>query len=209
VDLSPCASIAVTAALAGLVSALGIAAKLTFFPLIIISVFCCRRLSNLVTYSIAFLASLAIVLIPIYSKLARLSTWILNLGIHSGNYGQGSVRLPGVTEFMDSVQSLLQEEPLVLVIPLAAAIGVAILFFGRVNRREADSVRFPLKRSLLLLGLQALSFVAIAKHPATHYLIPLCLSTGLSLVLFFMAIVVFTNTVKMRLSQTRSGLSIH
>ena len=172
---------------AGLVCALGIAAKLTFFPLILISLFCCRSLRDRITFSISFLLSLAIVLIPIYSKLARLSTWILNLGIHSGTYGQGSLGLPGAAEYLDSIQSLLRAEPLVVVIPLVAAIGVTILCLA-APRGKTDSPRFSWKTALPLVALQIVSFIAIAKHPGAHYLIPLCLSTGLSLVLLLLAL---------------------
>jgi hypothetical protein len=172
---------------AGLVCALGIAAKLTFFPLIVISFFCCRSLRDRITFSISFLLSLAIVLIPIYSRLARLSVWILNLGIHSGTYGQGSLGLPGGAQYLDSVQSLFQAEPLVVVIPLAAAIGVTVLCLA-TPRRKTDSPRLSWKTALLLVAFQIISFIAIAKHPSAHYLIPLCLGTGLSLVLLFLAL---------------------
>ena len=172
---------------AGLVCALGIAAKLTFFPLIVMSFFCCRSLRDRITLSISFLLSLAIVLIPIYSRLARLSVWILNLGIHSGTYGQGSLGLPGGAQYLDSVQSLFQAEPLVVVIPLAAAIGVTVLCLA-TPRRKTDSPRLSWKTALLLVAFQIISFIAIAKHPSAHYLIPLCLGTGLSLVLLFLAL---------------------
>ena len=171
----------------GLVCALGIAAKLTFFPLIAISLFCCRGLRDRVTFGISFLLSLAIVLIPIYSKLARLSTWILNLGIHSGIYGRGSLGLPGGAQYLDSVRSLLQAEPLLVVITLLAATGVTVLCLAS-PRRETESASLSWKTALPLVAFQIISFIAIAKHPSPHYLIPLCLSTGLSLVLLFLVL---------------------
>ncbi|MBV9876788.1 MAG: hypothetical protein JO025_18805 [Verrucomicrobia bacterium] len=172
---------------AGLICALGIAAKLTFFPLIVISFFCCRSLRDRITFSISFVLSLAIVLIPIYSRLAKLSTWIFSLGIHSGIYGHGSLGLPGGAQYLDSIQSLLQAEPLVVVIPLLAAIGVTMLCLTSLHRKT-DSPRLSWKTALPLVALQIISFVAIAKHPSPHYLIPLCLSTGLSLVLLFLTL---------------------
>ena len=171
-------------ALTGLVCAFGIVTKLTFFPLILISLWCCWTRRNLAVFATAFMLGLAIALLPIYSRLARLSTWIFDLGIHSGRYGSGEVGLPGATEYLASVRSLLQAEPLVVAIPLVASFGVIILSLAKPGA-NSHSPRVSWRTALPLLGLQVLSFLAIAKHPGLQYLIPLCVSTGFSLVLLF------------------------
>jgi hypothetical protein len=175
------------AALTGLVCALGMATKLTFFPLILISFFCCRGLRNLVTFCAAFIVSLAIVLLPIYSKLAKLGTWTFNLGIHNGRYGQGEAGLPNADQLIESGKTLFDWDPLVLIIPVVAGIGIAALYFSKPVADSA-SRRISWKTALPVLGMQIVCFFAIAKHPADHYLIPLCVSTGFNLVLLFYAI---------------------
>jgi hypothetical protein len=177
-------SIRALPALTGLACALGIATKLTFFPLILISLFCCRTFRNLVTFTTAFMLSLAVVLLPIYSELAKLSTWIFDLGVHSGTYGHGEVGLPGTAQYTESVRSLFEAEPLVVAIPLVAGVGALVLSFANAAT-NVRSTRISWKTALPLLGLQVVSFLAVAKHPSRQYLIPLCVSTGFSLVLLF------------------------
>jgi hypothetical protein len=177
-------AIPAVSALAGLACALGIATKLTFFPLILISLFCCHRFRNLATFSAAFIVSLAVALLPIYPKLAKLATWTLNLGTHNGKYGQGEVGLPNVVQWFESSYSLFKEDPLVVTIPVVAGIGIAALSFFKPGAKTA-SRSISWRTAFPLLGIQILCFFAIAKHPAPQYLIPLCISTGLSLVLLF------------------------
>ena len=171
-------------ALTGLTCAFGMATKLTFFPLVLISLFCCRTLRNLAIFATTFILGLAVVLLPIHSKLGVLWTWIFNVGTHKGIYGTGEVGLPGTTEYLGSVRSLLEAEPLIAIIPLVVGVGVLVLSLGNSSAKHLLS-RFSWRTVLPLLGVQIVSFLAVAKHPGAHYLIPLCISTGLSLVLLF------------------------
>jgi hypothetical protein len=180
-------AIPAVAALTGLVCALGIATKLTFFPLILISLFCCRGLRNLVAFFASFIASLAVILLPIYPKLAKLGTWTVNLGIHNGRYGQGEVGLPNADQLIESSKALFGWDPLVVIIPVVAGIGIAALSFFKPVA-DGASRRISWRTAVPVLGMQILCFFAIAKHPADHYLIPLCVSTGFNLVLLFYAI---------------------
>lgn len=167
----------------GLVCALGIATKLTFFPLILISIFFCRSLKGLVSFLAAFALALGLALLPIYSQLPRLSAWTFRLGTHSGQYGSGAVGLPRASEYIEAILSLVQAEPLVAVVPFTASISVfalsgMLLKVNGLGRRIAW-------QAVGLFALQALSFFLIAKLPGENYLIPLCLTTGLNLVLLF------------------------
>lgn len=176
------------AALTGLACALGMATKLTFFPLMLISVFCCcRNMRNLATFSAAFIVSLAVILLPIYPKLARLVAWTVNLGIHNGKYGSGEVGLPATAQLFEASSTLFAADPLVVIIPLVAGVGIAVLASFKSGANTA-SRKVSWRTALPVVGMQILSFFVIAKHPAPHYLIPLSISTGFSFVLLFCAI---------------------
>jgi hypothetical protein len=181
-------------ALTGLACAFGIATKLTFYPLVLISLFCCRTLKNLAIFATTFMLGLAVALAPIYSKLGVLGTWIFKVGTHKGIYGTGEVGLPGTTEYLESVRSLIEAEPLIVIIPLVVGIGVLVLSLRNTSAKP-DLSRFSWRMVLPLLGLEIISFLTVAKHPAAHYLIPLCISTGLSLVLLFYVLRSFEGAV--------------
>jgi hypothetical protein len=172
-------------ALTGLVCAFGIVTNLTFFPLILISLLCCRSRSNLLAFSISFIFGLAFALLPIYWQLGRLVNWAVGLGVHSGKYATGEVGLPQANVYVSSLSALVQTEPLILVIPIV--VTVLLLTFSLLFRKPAPASKITWKTALALFAIQVFSLFAIAKEMASHYLIPLCVTTGLSLVFLFQA----------------------
>ena len=172
-------------ALTGLACAFGMATKLTFFPLILISLLCCRSRSNLLTFSVAFIFGLAFALLPIYWQLWRLVNWAVGLAIHSGIYATGEVGLPKPNAYLSSLSNLIRTEPLLITIPIV--VTVVLLTFTLVVREEAPASKITWKTTLALFATQVFSLVAIAKEMAPHYLIPLFITTGLSLAFLFQA----------------------
>jgi hypothetical protein len=178
-------SVQLVPALTGLFCALGLATKLTFFPLILISLFCCWRRRNLVSFAIAFFLGLALALLPIYPQLPKLINWIFNVGIHSEKYGTGAVGLPQASVYLSTLSQFLQTEPMVAVIPSIAAIAVILLTFFPEPRSTAWRVSW--RTVLPVFGLQLISYLAVLKQTELRYLIPLSISLGLSLVLLLYA----------------------
>jgi hypothetical protein len=171
-------------ALAGLVCAFGIVTKLTFFPLILISLLCCRRRKNLVAFIISFIIGLAFALLPIYSQLWRLVNWAFALGLHSGRYNTGNIGLPQSSVYLASLSDLIQNEPLMVIIPVVATI--VLLAFSLLLKKLAPN-NISWRIVLGLFAIQMFSLCAIAKEMGAHYLIPLFISTALNLVFLFQA----------------------
>jgi hypothetical protein len=169
-------------ALTGFVCALGIATKLTFFPLVLISLLCCRSRRNLLAFSISFIFGLTFALLPIYLQLPRLVTWTFNLGIHSGRYDNGAIGLPQSSVYLSSLSELLKTEPLVVVIPTVATL--VLLAFSLFSRKPQTN-RIAWNTVLGLFAIQVISLLLIAKEMGSHYLIPLSITTGLNLVFLF------------------------
>jgi hypothetical protein len=180
------AQIPLLATLAGLVCAVGVATKLTFFPLLLVSLLCCRSKKNLLAFTLAFGFGLAFALLPIYSQLLRFGTWALNLGIHSGKYDSGAVGLPQANVYLTSLLTLVQTEPLVIIIPITST--VVVIAFAFLLRKQSLTHAINWQTSLALFGIQVISLLLIAKESGVHYLIPLSLTTGLSLVFLLRAI---------------------
>jgi len=180
------ARIPLLASLTGLVCAIGVATKLTFFPLLLVSLLCCRSKKNLLVFTLAFALGLAFALLPIYSQLSRFGTWTLNLGIHSGRYDSGAVGLPQANVYITSLLTLLQSEPLVTIIPITSTF--VVIAFAFLLRKQSLTRAIDWQTSLALFAIQVLSLLLIAKESGIHYLIPLSLTTGLSLVFLLQAI---------------------
>jgi hypothetical protein len=174
--------------LSGLVCAFGIVTKLTFFPLILISLLLSRSWKSLIAFAAALALGLAAALLPIYSQLPRLGDWMMKLATHSGEYGSGPLGLPQGSDYLNGILTLLADEPLVAIISIAAAITILVLLF-RTTIDNKPSRAIALQVTVRLFAGQLISFLALAKHPyGTNYLIPLCLSMGLNLVFLLYAL---------------------
>lgn len=172
-----------TCVLAGIICGFGITTKLTFFPLILITVFCCRGWKNLRFFGTGFVVTSALILIPIYSELPRVFAWIVGLATHSGYYGTGEIGFARADAYFPDIVQLLSSEPMLTLIPPIAT-GATLYVSFRSRTCEPGPGRAGLARTAVgIFLLQLLSFLLIAKHPNNHYLIPLDLSTGLNLLL--------------------------
>jgi hypothetical protein len=172
-------------ALTGLICALGIATKLTFFPLVLISLLYCRSKKNLLAFTFAFFFGLALALLPIYSQLLRLVTWVFSLGIHSGKYDSGAIGLPQSSVYLSSLSNLVRDEPLIIIIPIVAT--AVTLAFSFATRKQTVTIKVAWRTALVLFAIQVISLLLIAKESGTHYLIPLFLTAGLNLIFLFQA----------------------
>jgi hypothetical protein len=172
-------------ALTGLVCAFGIVTKLTFFPLILIALLCCRSRKILVAFTISFFFALAFVLLPIYAQLGRLMKWGFDLTVHSGRYSTGNIGVPQSSVYLSSLSNLIKTEPLILIIPVVATF--VLLAFSLLPKKQPAPMEISRITVLALFAIQVFSLCAIAKEVAPHYLIPLFISTGLNLVFLLQA----------------------
>jgi hypothetical protein len=176
------------AVLAGIVCALGIFTKLTFFPIILIVFACCRGFRTRIVAAASFLLAAAVIAIPIYPRLAALADWGTKLASHTGGYGTGDAGFTRPDVLRHGASMLISNEPMILWLPVLSTI--ATLLLRSIPRTDISRTEeHPLGRTVLvLLILQVCGFFLVAKHPGLHYLIPLYLSTGLNLILVYEAV---------------------
>lgn len=177
-----------SSAFAGVMCGFGVATKFTFFPLILVAIFCCRGLKRLLAFAVSLCIGAALALIPIYSELSRVSDWVVALATHSGRYGSGEVGLPRADVYIPDIVRLISTEPAVLLVPLLATAAIVFIWFITRGPDIEASGRIPAGTAVGIFFVQMLSFLFIAKHASPHYLIPLYVSTGLNLALLYQAI---------------------
>jgi hypothetical protein len=182
-------SIAVVLVLA-VACGLGIATKLTFFPIAILGFLLCRGFKDRMIYCVCMCLSIALGLVPIYSKLHYVFAWIVALASHTGHYGSGSVGFIDQHQFLSDVTVLLVSEPILPILSLGGAILSVLLYCcsgtPRPNLNKPDLLLITVA---LPFG-QIIGFMLIAKHANVHYLIPLLLTVGLNL--YFLWLVVLS-----------------
>jgi len=174
------------ASMTGLLCAFGGASKIVFFPLILISLFCCRSPRNLAAFTASFVLGLAFALAPIHSRLQEIMSWSWNVGTHSGEFATGPIGLPPMAQYLQSLRDCFQEDSLLVIIPSVVTLVVIVLSVLGKERKGTQKVsRWAV---LAVFGLQLLSFLFIVKAGAPRYLGPLCLSVGLNLVMLLYAV---------------------
>lgn len=192
-----------TVVMMGIACGFGIATKLTFFPVVLLALFLCRGLRNWITFAFSLTATCAVTFIPIYPRLIKVFNWTVALSTHSGNYGSGAVGFPPADRYLLDITQLVQAEPCLWMIPVAAAVAITlcvIRVFGTAKDLYAKSL---LISTAAVLVIQAVSFLIIAKHPGIHYLFALEMSLGLDLFLLFE---VFRTTENLRPIRIIGGL---
>jgi hypothetical protein len=174
-----------TLVLAGIVCALGIVTKLTFFPFVFMILACCSGLRNRLRVIVSFAAAAGLALIPIYRKLPELCALVFGIATHTGFYGSGDFGFVRTETYFPVIGSVLSAEPMVAWIPTLTTFTIVILSaLGLLfERKSAD--RPLVWPSLGLFALQLCSFLLVAKHANYHYFIPIYLSVALNLVLLW------------------------
>jgi hypothetical protein len=169
-----------TLVLAGIICGLGIVTKLTFFPLIVMTLFCCRSLRSFLVFGASFLLAVAVALMPIYSELPQVFQWTLRLSTHAGRYGSAGVGFATVQYLVD-VRWLLSFEPSLWLVPTLATGTIVCLTVRPGWKSLSLSARRLVSNACVVFILQMVSFAIIAREAAPHYLVPLYVSTGLNL----------------------------
>jgi hypothetical protein len=194
-----------TVAMMGIACGLGIATKLTFFPIILLALLLCHGFRNWITFAGSFLITCAVTFIPIYPRLIKVFNWIVALSSHSGYYGRGPVGLPTADRYLLDILQLVQAEPCLWMIPIAAAVAITLCVIRVFSTAKDLYAQSLLISTAAVLVIQAVSFLIIAKHPGIHYLFALEMSLGLDLLLLFE---VFRTTENLRPIRIIGGLTL-
>jgi hypothetical protein len=196
-----------TLVLAGVICGLGIATKLTFFPLILISLLCCRSLRSFLVFGASFLVSAGIALMPIYSELPRVFQWILRLSIHSGRYGSAGVGF-ATPPYLTDVTTLLSAEPWIWLVPTLATGTIVCLTLYPGWKSLPSSRRRLVSNASIVFIVQTVSFAILAREAAFHYFVPLFASTGLNLAFLWQLVQCLRRQKKVRVIAAFLSLSL-
>lgn len=164
------------ALLYALLIGLGIATKITFFPLAIFPLFALTKLR----YHLIYLAGISIFFLfftlPIYKKYRAFVNWVYQLFFHTGRHGTGT---SGVIDssYFTHIRLVEDWSPFLFII-LAISVLILILIFLIPKTRKLVSSRYYLV--LVGISLAEIAGVAmVAKQPGQQYFLPFLALVGL------------------------------
>ncbi len=158
-----------------LISAFGLAVKLTYLPLILLPLFYIepwkKRLKFLAATGLFFL----IIALPATLQFSRFFGWVKNIFVHSGSYGNGEANIIDFAAFKNNLNELFYAEKTFFYI--LAVVVILLVVYLVVFRKKADS-----KIVLVTTGLIttiAVEIILVGKHYAHRNFIPALLLSPL------------------------------
>jgi hypothetical protein len=144
---------------AGFFIALGVASKVTFFPLLLLTLLLRRPRAILIAISASALYTF-LFLLPIIGQLKRVVGWLFAIATHDGRYGEGAAGVVDWTAIPERAGLIASAEPMLVV--AAIAMAATMLFSSSGQRRKAAVIAATLGITILL----------VLKHYSIHYLMP-------------------------------------
>jgi hypothetical protein len=171
----------------GVITGLGISAKITFFPLVIIPLIILNKLRHKFIYGLCSAGALIICTLPIKQHYLKIFDWFVRLIIHSGIYGQGEANIIDPHTYLSNLKSIIIQGPIfssVLIISLIILIWSVL----SPSIRKIAFENAPFKVLFAVVMVQAFSIIMVAKHwtiDRHRYLLPALSMSALLLLLIF------------------------
>ncbi|MBF0483292.1 MAG: hypothetical protein HQL25_01165 [Candidatus Omnitrophica bacterium] len=159
----------------GLICGLGVAAKLTFLPILLLPLMIIKWRMK-VFFIFVSLISFIVCTLPIVSFYPRFWKWAVALTTHTGQYGQGKEGLVDISKYFSTWWSgIVKPYWFLMMLVVTSLVLSAIKIFKKQDQKET---RFLF---VIACGIM-LQFALVAKQYNPHYLLPgISLFSGLFL----------------------------
>lgn len=156
----------------GVITGLGVAAKVTFIPLVLLPLVVLRGRRPRVAFGLWSALTLFICLIPILPRARQVARWFIYLTIRKGAYGSGELGLVETATILPGLKLLALSEPVFLAVLAASCLVLFALWMkwraGAMSALQGTGLRVLL--AFCLAGLAQLLFAT--KRPVPHYMLP-------------------------------------
>lgn len=169
---------------------LGMAAKITFFPLLVIPLIILPKIKTKLIFLLGTVLWFYFFTKSITSSYSYLFSWIKSIFNHSGRHGTGENSIIDLATFLPNLKSQIFDNPFSSSILVAGIIIYTTVRFNPLLIKNLD-VKIPQKILLSLILAQIIQLITVAKHPGPQYLIP---GLSLSIITLVMVIIIITST---------------
>lgn len=156
----------------GILSAFGVATKITFFPLILVPIVLLRLWSDRLFFSVVFAISFCILAFPLVFQWEYFRDWLRGLFFGVGVYGSGKQTIIDPASFLQNLLKILSTEFVFDIILLGVIILLIAFFFYHPLKeyRKHHPTRF--KIIFFSAAIFSVYLVIISKHYHYRYMIP-------------------------------------
>ena len=165
-----------------ILSAFGVATKITFFPLIIIPIVLLEPWSEKLYFSIVFAITFCILAFPLVFQWEYFWDWLKGLFFGVGGYGSGEQTIIDTGSFLQNFLKILSTEFMFDIILLAVIVLLitSFFYFPLKEYRKHHPTRF--KIIFLSAAVFSVYLVIISKHYHYRYMIPPIIFSSVTLI---------------------------
>jgi hypothetical protein len=169
------------AVLFGLLVGLAVAAKVTAAPLAVIPLVLLSGLAARALFAGVTMLTLALATIPAWPALGAFFGFITGIATHSGQHGSGRPSVFDPSEYLDGLQLLARQNWGGIPVAVGAIGAIAALALALRVRREGGAATTAARNALAAsVAMQAVSYLLVARHAASHYILPAVVMAGLT-----------------------------
>lgn len=172
----------------GTIAGFGLATKMTFLPVLIIPFILLESKKTKLIYSICTIAAFFLFTLPAAKGYAKMAEWFINLGTHTGTYGQGEAGILNPNEYANALIAIGKNNIAMITILL---ISCFILIFSFLHAKKSGNKSFRIEHKIILALVLCLigAIVIVAKHyHANHYFFPSLSLLGLLIASLYLLI---------------------
>ncbi|MBN2215648.1 MAG: hypothetical protein JW723_15570 [Bacteroidales bacterium] len=159
----------------GVICGLCLSLKFTFIPFIILPLFLISKMKEKVKYILSLFVSFYLFTFPLFIKTKTFYNWIKSLFIHSGKYGSGRSNFIDLQYFMDNLKEMSHLIQYFFITIFLCILVIMICRIPAMNKKINNKKYLNVLTGVTLVMI--LSILLIAKHYASHYLIPVLMLT--------------------------------
>jgi hypothetical protein len=169
------------AAVFGLLVGLAVAAKITAAPLAVIPLVLLSGLAARALFAGVALVTMALATLPAWPALHVFISFITGIATHSGTYGSGKPSVFDFAEYLAGLKHLAQQNwgAIPVTVGLLGVIAASALAL-RVRREGGAEETAARKALVATVAMQGVTYLLVARHAASHYILPAVVMAGLT-----------------------------
>lgn len=165
---------------AGIICGIGLATKITFFPILAILLLL-KRPTQILKGVMGAVIGWTLGVLPIFERLPRMFEWFKQVLTHSGTHGGGSTEVFNFEQFLMAINWLIRSVPFFYFISFCLfttlLINICLIILRPLNslpknRYYPSTWSFDQSTPIVLLIVVILQTVMVAKHPGLSYMVP-------------------------------------
>lgn len=170
----------------GTLAGFGLVTKMTFLPALVIPFIVLEGKKNKLVYILTIIPSFILFTLPAAKGYLNMAHWFLNLGTHTGTYGQGNAGIIDPQQYISALQSIVKNNKAMIAIMCC---GILVLSYSWISSTKLKD-KSLLKEQRILFGVllcQIGSVFMVAKHyHSNHYFFPSLSLMGLIVITMYL-----------------------